>query len=139
MIELWDYSFGYSRRLISIDYFKFTKGIHYISGSSGSGKTSFLKCLDGRLPYNGLIKREGNVVSYYKGCLIPYNCSLRDMKRINKLDNKRYYELIVKFNLEDKEDSKMGSLSIGERQRAELIVCYLLVPLFILLMNLVVL
>ena len=45
------------------------------------------------------------------------------MKKINKLDNKRYYELIVKFNLEDKEDSKMGCLSIGERQRAELIVC----------------
>jgi hypothetical protein len=62
------------------------------------------------------------MVAYYKNKVINFNCSLRDSKCINKVDNRRYYELIVKLEMENKEDVKMCYLSIGERQRAELII-----------------
>lgn len=119
MIEI----YKYNNRGLTIDSLCIGKGIYYIKGVSGCGKTSLLKSIDNSVKYDGLIKREGVIVSYYVNEVIPLNCSLNDMKNIiDNIDGRNYYKLLLLLDMVDKESVKVGLLSKGEKQRAELII-----------------
>ncbi len=111
------------------------KGMFFIVGPSGSGKSTLLKCLMGiekmdkgeiyleekriknfedfRNAYTSFVYQNYNLVSF----LSPYeNVNLK--KEISKKDkNQDINKLLDKFNVSDRKDSSVDTLSGGEKQR----------------------
>lgn len=108
--------------LVFVEHLYFSKGVYYIKGDSGSGKTSLLKCVTKDISYEGNVSIQGSVVGYYQDCVLNYNCSLYDMLNMDCSINKKvYYELLLSLDMIDLEKKKSCQLSKGEKQRAELI------------------
>ena len=121
-----------------------TKGFVSIIGESGSGKTTFLKCLSKNLKYKGLISIDGKDIqkfskkeeSYYKNKFLSFltqdfslidelnikeNIILPFSLRKEKIDAFRLISVLNSLNLSEKIlDKKINELSQGERQRVAL-------------------
>ena len=123
MLEILNLSIKYNREILFIEYLKLNNGMFVIKGNSGSGKTSLFKCIDNKIFYDGWIKRNGSIGSYYHNSILNEEFSLSDLKRIDyNLNKKVYYSLLLKLDMENKESIKSKYLSKGEKQRAELII-----------------
>jgi ATP-binding cassette subfamily F protein 3 len=121
-----DVSFSYSHKKI---FEKINVGIYYkdriaILGKNGSGKTTFLKLLNGELlPKSGIIKRgSGITIGYYDQMHIKLNDTLtvfETIKELAFLETKGYvYSYLARFGFigEDTE-KKVSALSGGEKSR----------------------
>ena len=121
-----------------------TKGFVSIIGESGSGKTTFLKCLSKSLKYKGLISIDGKDIqklskkeeSYYKNKYLSFltqdfslidelnvkeNIMLPFSLRKEKIDEFKIISVLNSLNLNEKFlDKKINELSQDERQRVAL-------------------
>ena len=83
MLEILNLSIKYNREILFIEYLKLNNGMFVIKGNSGSGKTSLFKCIDNKIFYDGWIKRNGSIGSYYHNSILNEEFSLSDLKRID--------------------------------------------------------
>ena len=51
----------YQEKILSFPELKIPKGIHWVKGENGSGKTTFFKALSGLLPYHGEISFDDGI------------------------------------------------------------------------------
>ncbi|WP_437919730.1 ABC transporter ATP-binding protein [Sphingobacterium sp. LRF_L2] len=57
---------------LDIPYLDMKDGIYWINGKNGSGKSTFLKCLAGLLPYRGGISMQGHSLSRHPERYLQY-------------------------------------------------------------------
>lgn len=108
--------------------------IHCLVGPNGGGKTSFLRCVLGQMPFSGSIK-----MNYEKDKIIGYVPQVLDFERtlpitvedfmamtyqtrpcfmgISKKYKNEVDNLLKKLNVFEKKKRLLGNLSGGERQR----------------------
>ena len=133
-------SFGKLQVLRNIDLEIFDSGIYAILGPNGSGKTTLLKSMLGMvLPEQGTIRIQGkdvrrnwkyrDQISYLPQIArFPENLSLKELidllKRIRP-GATRDTDLIEYFSLEKELGKKLGKLSGGNRQKANIVLSFM--------------
>jgi len=123
MLKIENLHIRYDFEVLNIEYLCLNRGLFYIKGSSGSGKTSLFKCIDNKINYDGEIVVKGSLGVYYQNNILNDNFSIYDMRLIdNRINLKIYYYLLLRLDLISKEKIKTRYLSKGEKQRLELVV-----------------
>ncbi|MFK5883324.1 MAG: ATP-binding cassette domain-containing protein [Candidatus Izemoplasma sp.] len=118
----------YKNHVVKIDDLVIKSRVTYLIGSNGTGKSTLLKAIAGLVSYHGVIT-NGDSVCYlaenpsYPGAMTVNNFlnSLIKIDNGNSLDN--VGELITMFNLEDKLDKVIASLSKGMLQKLNITQC----------------
>ena len=118
MIQLSQFKkhFG-SKLILNIVKYEFNEGVHWIKGQNGSGKTTFLKCLAGILPFTGSITLNGialkpssreyrSKINYseaepqYPGFLTGFEM-IEFFRKINKSTKQQTDELVDYFGMNE--------------------------------------
>lgn len=140
----------YSQRIIlNIPDLKIDKGIHWLKGSNGSGKSTFLKMIGGIIPFEGNIelantnlKKNGveyrRLVSYAEAePLYPDFLTGEDLIRfynsVRKSDPKDSDALIEKLGIGSYYKSPIGTYSSGMAKKLSLVLAFIGKTKFILL------
>ena len=98
------------------------KGLYLLDGENGSGKTTLLRIISGLdTHYSGTIK-IGSVSWYFQNKVINSNLSFKkNLFLIDKYNKSIVADLLNILNCEDLVNAPIHSLSIGEKQRLEII------------------
>ncbi|HEV8512025.1 MAG TPA: ABC transporter ATP-binding protein [Cyclobacteriaceae bacterium] len=140
----------YSQRVIlDIPDLKIDGGIHWLKGSNGSGKSTFLKMISGIIPFEGTIeldntnlKKNGvayrRLVSYAEAePLYPDFLTGEDLIRfynsVRKSDPKYSNALIEKFGISGYYKNPIGTYSSGMAKKLSLVLAFIGKTKFILL------
>lgn len=140
----------YSQRIIlNIPDLEIGGGIHWLKGSNGSGKSTFLKMISGIIPFEGTIelantnlKKNGvayrRLVSYAEAePLYPDFLTGEDLIRfynsVRKADPKDAHGLIEKFGISGYYKNPIGTYSSGMVKKLSLVLAFIGKPKFIFL------
>lgn len=138
MLELREISKSYKKELFSNLNYKFYDGIYFVKGPSGCGKSTLLDIIKGLInPDSGEVLLNGkpikeseanNLFTYFKAenVLMSKDSLVKNKNNIIKntnisFNNKRFNELINKFDFQRLAQIKLYKLSGGERKLANLI------------------
>lgn len=150
MLHLSSVQKKYSQRIIlNVPDLKIDQGIHWLKGSNGSGKSTFLKMISGIIPFDGDIeldntnlKKNGveyrRLVSYAEAePLYPDFLTGEDLIRfynsVRKSDPKNANALIEKFGISDYYKNPIGTYSSGMAKKLSLVLAFIGKTKFILL------
>jgi ABC-2 type transport system ATP-binding protein len=142
MIHLHQVQKKYDRKLIlNIPEFKLDKGIYWIYGQNGSGKTTFLKIIAGMIPFDGeayindtSLKKSGvdyrKLVSFAEAePVYPSYITGRDLvlfyQDIRKAPPQQIDRLIAFSGLRPNLDNPIGSYSSGMVKRLSLLLAFI--------------
>jgi len=132
----------YSQRIIlDIPDLTIHGGIHWLKGSNGSGKSTFLKMISGIIPFDGTIelgnmdlKKNGveyrRMVSYAEAePLYPDFLTGEDLIRfynsVRKSDSKNSDTLIEKFGIPGYYKNPIGTYSSGMAKKLSLVLAFI--------------
>src|SRR6478609_1684365 len=132
----------YSQRIIlDIPDLKIDSGIHWLKGSNGSGKSTFLKMVSGIIPFDGNIELENinlkkhgveyrRLVSYAEAePLYPEFLTGEDLIRfynsVRKSDPKNSNALIEKFGIGGYYKNPIGTYSSGMAKKLSLVLAFI--------------
>ena len=132
----------YSQRtILDIPDLKIDGGIHWLKGSNGSGKSTFLKMISGIIPFEGNIelaniniKKNGveyrRLVSYAEAePLYPEFLTGEDLIRfynsVRKSDPKDANTLIEKFGISGYHKNPIGTYSSGMVKKLSLVLAFI--------------
>jgi ABC-2 type transport system ATP-binding protein len=132
----------YSQRIIlDIPDLKIGQGIHWLKGSNGSGKSTFLKMISGIIPFEGTIelaninlKKNGveyrGLVSYAEAePLYPDFLTGEDLilfyNSVRKSDPKNSDSLIEKFGIRNYYKNPIGTYSSGMAKKLSLVLAFI--------------
>ncbi len=130
-IEVLDFSKKYVNHQVVLDDFIITKRVNLIVGKNGSGKSTLLKAMAGLINHDGAISYIG------KGCYMdevfsyPLDVDLYSfLELLNATseipsETKRIDKLISYFELDNKVDETLNTLSKGMKAKVNLIQCLL--------------
>ena len=118
--------------------------IHYITGSNGAGKTTFLKCLlnienyKGEILYNNQkFEKVRNMVEviYDDSPLYPHLSGYKNVKMLckNEITRPELDKYVNKFNLKEILHKKVKNYSYGQRKKLSLIIGLISKPKYLLL------
>lgn len=120
-------------------------GLVLITGSSGSGKSTFLKCINGLMGYQGMIEVDGvnlhhlneqqrldfrqrYVGAVYQDIGLIEDTTIEEtltiaakLKKLNKLNQQQTSKLLKEFLPNISKDHPVKKLSFGQRQRLAII------------------
>lgn len=140
----------YSQRIVlDIPELKIGGGIHWLKGSNGSGKSTFLKMIAGIIPFDGTIELEKTdlkkngvqyrrLVSYAEAePLYPDFLTGEDLIRfynsVRKADPKDAHALMEKFGVSEYFKNQAGTYSSGMTKKLSLVLAFIGKPQFIFL------
>jgi len=140
----------YSQRIIlDIPDLRINEGIHWLKGSNGSGKSTFLKMVSGIIPFEGTIELANinlkkNSVAYRR--LVSYaeaeplypdfltgDDLIRFYNSVRKSDSKDSNALIEKFGIGGYYKNPIGTYSSGMAKKLSLVLAFIGKTKFILL------
>ena len=150
MLHLSSVQKKYSQRIIlDIPDLTIGEGVHWLKGSNGSGKSTFLKMISGIIPFEGTIalaninlKKNGieyrRLVSYAEAePLYPEFLTGEDLIRfynsVRKSDPKYADALIEKFGISSYYKNPVGTYSSGMAKKLSLVLAFIGKTNFILL------
>ena len=131
IIEIKGYSKKYSGHTVEIDNLKITKRVSLLVGKNGSGKSTLLKSIAGLVSYNGTIKLKGKVCFMNETFMFPKDIelslflSLLNNLSKDKRSNSFIETLLVNFELNNKLENKLDSLSKGMKAKVNIVQCLL--------------
>ena len=142
-LKLKNITVSYDDRVIldNINYY-FTKGIYVIRGESGVGKTTLLNTIAGYLPHDqGKIEYSTRAKLayciqeefFFSNLTVKENLIIKSMGVKAEIDTSKIHNLLSKFGIEKHIDSKVFSLSGGEKQRLKMVMMLIDNPNIILL------
>ena len=129
LIKVTDFSKKYGMTEINIAELVIKERITLIVGENGSGKSTLLKAIVGLINYDGNIEKDCTIG--YMSEFPPFpldvevNQFLTQLSTFDKQSN-HYLDLVIEFDLVDKLDRKISSLSKGMRAKLNLIQCLML-------------
>lgn len=150
MLQLTHVKKKYSERVIlNIPDLQIGQGIHWLKGSNGSGKSTFLKMISGLIPFEGDVeisstnlKRNGveyrRLVSYAEAePLYPEFLRGDDLIQFynstRKCDRKSSDELIERFGIGNYYKNQVGTYSSGMAKKLSLVLAFIGTTKFIFL------
>ena len=136
--------------IVSATNLQFQTGVYWIKGENGSGKTTFLKCLTGLIPFRGTIKFDDGVdlhndpiafrkrVNYseaeplYPGFLTPKEL-IQFIGRTKEASVRQQDELSSSFGINVYNEKACGACSSGMLKKLSLLLAFLGTPTVIVL------
>jgi ABC-2 type transport system ATP-binding protein len=124
-------------------------GLHWLKGTNGSGKSTFMKMISGMIPFEGEITLNGidlkkNPVLYKRQLsyaeaepLYPEFLTGADLiafyNTLRKADEKESHELIARFGITEYYKNPVGTYSSGMAKKLSLVLAFIGKTTFILL------
>lgn len=124
-------------------------GLHWLKGTNGSGKSTFMKMISGMIPFEGEITLNGidlkkNPVLYKRQLsyaeaepLYPEFLTGADLiafyNTLRKADEKESHELIARFGITEYYKNPIGTYSSGMAKKLSLVLAFIGKTTFILL------
>lgn len=123
MIEVKNYKKSYKKTDIILSDFNLYGRISIIIGPNGSGKSTFLKSVAGFIRYQGTITFSGSLLYYAESLTYPEDASVIDFYNafISFHGCDPSYQLLTQFDLTKKLESKIATLSKGEKNKLGLV------------------
>lgn len=136
-IKINNYKKQYNTHTVSLKDLEFSKRITVIKGENGSGKSTLLKSLCNYLEYDGEITVNTSLAYMSDLFYFPIDCKVLDFINCHQAyyhySQEKISNLILLFELEEKMDEYIYTLSKGMKMKLNLIVtlarkenCYLL-------------
>ncbi len=142
MLEITKIQKKYNQRtVLQIDKFLLNDGIHWLKGTNGSGKSTFLKIVGGQIPFEGEIKLGGialkrNPVAYKR--LVCYaeaeplypefltgNDLIHFYNSVRAADKKDSDDLIARFGISGYFKNPTGTYSSGMVKKLSLVLAFI--------------
>ena len=137
------------RTVLEIPDLTIKEGIHWLKGTNGSGKSTFLKMIGGLIPFEGEIELQGvtlkkdpvafkRLISYAEAePLFPEFLTGEDLihfyNSARKSEKKNSDELIAHFGITDYYKNQTGTYSSGMAKKLSLVLAFIGKTKFILL------
>ena len=130
-IEIYDFSKQYKNHIVTIEDIVINGRVSLIIGQNGSGKSTLLKAMCGIIKYCGTIECNykvcymDEVFSYPSDIKLFTFLKLLNSTSISPKKEEEISKLLDYFNLTDKQDDDIQSLSKGMKAKVNIIQCLL--------------
>ncbi len=127
--------------ILQIASLQLEKGIYWIKGANGSGKTTFLKMIAGLLPFEGdilynTISQKKQPIAYRQKLgwaeaepLYPSFITGMDLvhfyQDVRKVPQQEIDKLLVLFNMQDYVEDKIGTYSAGMTKKLSIVLAFM--------------
>jgi len=129
IIEINNFRKQYSSLLVRLEDIKITKRVNLLIGKNGSGKSTLLKAIAQLIKYEGEISCDKKICFMSEHVSYPLDLDLGTFIKhlikvsLSSIKEEERQELLVSFNLENKLEEKLHSLSRGMSSKVNIIQC----------------
>ena len=129
IIEVNNFSKQYSNQLVRLEDLKITKRVNLLIGKNGSGKSTLLKAIAQLINHEGEISCDKKICFMSEHVSYPLDLELGTfLQHLNNVstsgvEEEKRQELLVSFNLDNKLEEKLYSLSKGMASKVNIIQC----------------